>query len=229
MVMPPQLERVLRSMAETAVRNEHYFTELDGVVGDGDFGISLAAGFGEILTQWAVLERSSAEAFLAHCAKIFSAKVGGTSGSIWRAAFRQASRSAAGKSQFAATDSVALLRSAAEGIMERGGAAIGDKTLLDALCPAIDAFEAAVQAERTIGDAIAAAARAARAQTEASRDWIAKTRTCFVYRRTQPRQLRRRCRGDCHHAGRSGEVLDLKAARPRSSAHLFVFFLGEAT
>ncbi len=46
------IELVVRTIAQTSMDNEKYFTDLDGVVGDGDFGTSLASGFGAILEQW---------------------------------------------------------------------------------------------------------------------------------------------------------------------------------
>ncbi|WP_371357605.1 DAK2 domain-containing protein, partial [Hydrocoleum sp. CS-953] len=135
------IELVVRTIAQTSIDNEKYFTELDGVVGDGDFGTSLESGFGAILSQWDQIDRSSAESFLLGCAKIISRNIGGTSGSIWRAAFRSAGKSISGKEMLNAEDVVTMFRAATDGIMDRGGANLGDKTLLDALVPGADAFE----------------------------------------------------------------------------------------
>ena len=167
------IEFVVRTIADTVMANEKYFTELDGVVGDGDFGISLAAGFSAIVEKWDSIDRTSGETFLVGCAKIISSNIGGTSGSIWRAAFRKAGKSAGDKSELSAADVVAMLRSSAAGIAERGGAELGDKTLLDALVPATDAFEKAIAAGDTTS-ALSEAARAAREQAEVSKAWIAK-------------------------------------------------------
>ncbi len=167
------MEFVIRTMADTVVANRKYFTELDGVVGDGDFGISLAAGFGAILERWDSIDRTSGETFLVGCAKIISANIGGTSGSIWRAAFRKAGKSISGKAELSAPDVVTMLRSAAEGIMDRGGASLGDKTLLDALVPATDAFEKSIDGRDT-KTALDEAARVAREQAEATKAWVAK-------------------------------------------------------
>lgn len=167
------MEFVVRTIADTVMTNEKYFTELDGVVGDGDFGISLATGFGAIVEQWDSIDRTSGETFLIGCAKIISSNIGGTSGSIWRAAFRKAGKSAGDKHELSAADVVAMLRSSAAGIAERGGAELGDKTLLDALVPATDAFEQGI-IDGDTKHALSQAARVAREQAEVSKAWIAK-------------------------------------------------------
>ncbi len=168
------IELVVRTIAQTSIDNEKYFTELDGVVGDGDFGISLASGFSVILEQWDTLDHSSGESFLLGCAKIISRNIGGTSGSIWRAAFRNAGKSISGKETLTGEDVVTMFRSVADGIMDRGGANLGDKTLLDALVPAVDTFEKTIKNGSNTQQAVDAAAKAAREQAEVSKAWVAK-------------------------------------------------------
>lgn len=69
-------------------------------------------------------------------------RIGGSSGPIWGTAFLRAAISVKDKNDISQADVVAMLRSAVEGIMKRGGASLGDKTLLDALVPLTDAIEA---------------------------------------------------------------------------------------
>lgn len=130
---------VVRSVAQTAVDNEREFGELDAVVGDGDFGYSLARGFEVVLSGWDDFDRSSPAVFLRKIALVISQRVGGTSGPLWgTAALRAAGASGAADN---GADAVAMLRAAAEGIKARGKAELGDKTLLDALIPMTDAIE----------------------------------------------------------------------------------------
>ncbi len=58
------IELIVKAMADTAVANEKYFSDLDGVVGDADFGVSLANGFQVVLNQWSSIDRSSIGSFL---------------------------------------------------------------------------------------------------------------------------------------------------------------------
>jgi phosphoenolpyruvate---glycerone phosphotransferase subunit DhaL len=138
----PAVELVVRTIAETAIANEAYFCELDSVVGDGDFGFSLARGFEKVLEGFDGFDRSSPGAFLKKIGLTIASRVGGTSGPIWGTAFLRAGGAAGAKTNLTGADVVAMLRAAVEGIQARGGASLGDKTLLDALAPAIDRLEA---------------------------------------------------------------------------------------
>ena len=169
-----RVEAVVRAMAETAVANEVYFGELDAVVGDGDFGYSMARGFELVLAGWDDLDRADIGTFLRKVAVIVTSRIGGTSGPIWGTACLRAGGVAAGRTEIDGADTVAMLRAAAAGIMQRGGAELGDKTLLDALIPATDALEERLAAGDGAAAAAVAAAAAARASAEATRPMLAR-------------------------------------------------------
>ena len=168
----PAVERVVRTIAETAIANESYFCQLDAVVGDGDFGFSLARGFEKVLEGFDGLDRSSPGAFLKRVGVVLASRVGGTSGPIWGTAFMRAGTAAASKTALSGPDVVAMLRAAVEGIMARGGASLGEKTLLDALVPAIDRFEADLPLG--VGQALANAAQEAERAATATSALLAK-------------------------------------------------------
>jgi dihydroxyacetone kinase-like protein len=134
------LEFVVRTIAQTAVDNEKAFGDLDAVVGDGDFGYSLARGFENVLAEWDTFDRSDPGVFLQKVALVISKRVGGTSGPLWGTAFLRAASVVKGKEEVTGADVVAMLRAAAEGIKMRGKSDVGDKTLLDALVPMTDAI-----------------------------------------------------------------------------------------
>ena len=137
-----RVESVIKLIAQTCVDNEKYFSDLDAVAGDGDFGFSLARGFENVIAEWDEYDRSDLGTFIQKVATTMSGRIGGTSGPIWGTAFLRAAISVKDKNDISPADVVALLRSAVEGIMKRGGASLGDKTLLDALVPLTDAIEA---------------------------------------------------------------------------------------
>ena len=83
-------ELVVRTIAQTAVDNEKYFCELDAVVGDGDFGYSLARGFEIVLSDWQAMEYSDIGGLLKKTAITLTKRIGGTSGPIWGTAFLRA-------------------------------------------------------------------------------------------------------------------------------------------
>ena len=138
-------EFVVRTIAETSVANEKYFGDLDSVVGDGDFGYSLARGFEQVLVDWDSYDRTDAGTFLSKVALTITSRIGGTSGPIWGTAFLRAGGSLKGSQQISTSDVVLALRAAIEGIKKRGNAEVGDKTLLDALVPATDALDEAAR------------------------------------------------------------------------------------
>ncbi len=168
-----QVELVVRTMAQTAVDNETYFSDLDAVVGDGDFGYSLARGFEIVLAEWDDLDRTDSATFLRKVAVIITSRIGGTSGPLWGTAFLRAGGAVNGADAIGADEAVAMLRAAIEGVKHRGQSDVGDKTLLDALVPATDALEEGLRAGegRT---ALATAAQTARASAEATTSMLAK-------------------------------------------------------
>jgi dihydroxyacetone kinase-like protein len=164
------LERAVRTIAQTAVDNEKAFGELDAVVGDGDFGYSLARGFENVLAEWDSLDRTDSGVFLQKIAVLITKRVGGTSGPLWGTAFLRASTTVRGKVELTGADAVAMLRAAAEGIKARGKSDLGDKTLLDALIPMTDAIEQALPGSGAeVAKTAAAAARTAADATSTMR------------------------------------------------------------
>jgi dihydroxyacetone kinase-like protein len=169
------VETVVRSMAKTAVENEQYFCELDSVVGDGDFGFSLARGFEKVLEDFTSFERTNIGTFLQKVGLVITSRCGGTSGPIWGTGFRCAGKTQPAASlELTAADAVELLRAALAGIMKRGGAALGDKTLLDALAPLIDHFEQQLQSGADACAALASAAQAAEIAARQTSDLVAR-------------------------------------------------------
>lgn len=167
-------EQFVRTLADVAIKNEKYFADLDGVCGDGDFGISLAAGFSKVLEQWDAIDRSTPGALLKGVATTIASRVGGVSGAIWGTAFLRASVVAGTKADLTSADVVAMARAAIEGMKKRGQSDLGDKTLLDAFVPAVDEFERVTAAGQSTSEALRGAALVARAKTEEIKPWIAK-------------------------------------------------------
>ncbi len=132
--------RMVQVMGESAIKNEAYFCELDSVAGDGDFGMSLAKGFKEVQKQWVDVNHDNISLFLKDVGMIISEFCGGASGPIWGSAFRAASRYAKGKHTLSIEEFSSMLDASVKGIQKRGNAQRGDKTLLDALIPTVEAL-----------------------------------------------------------------------------------------
>ena len=165
----------VETMAEVAIKNEKYFSELDSAAGDADFGVSLATGFRAVKDKWDELDRSSIGAFLMKVGMIITSNVGGCSGPIWGTGFLRAGMNSKDKNSITLADMVVMLRASIDGIMARGGASLGDKTLIDAIAPATDKLEQCSEnSPDNILDAFKEATDVATEQIEATRGWIAK-------------------------------------------------------
>jgi dihydroxyacetone kinase/dihydroxyacetone kinase-like protein len=167
------VDLVVLTIAQTAVDNETYFGDLDSVVGDGDFGYSMARGFEQVVEGFADFDRTDIGTFLKRVAVTITGRIGGTSGPIWGTAFIRAGVVAGDRTTLTGDDVVAMLRAAADGIKQRGGAELGEKTLLDALVPATDTLERELAAGTGAADALARMAATARHAADATKEMVA--------------------------------------------------------
>jgi phosphoenolpyruvate---glycerone phosphotransferase subunit DhaL len=163
------VEAVVRITAQVCVDNEKYFGELDSVVGDGDFGYSMARGFELVIRDWDGFDRSDIGTFLKKIAVVITSRIGGTSGPIWGTALLRAASTAGAVTSLEPAQIVAMLRASIEGIKARGRSDVGDKTLLDALVPTVDTIEQQVAAGADTAATLRAAAVTARERAEATR------------------------------------------------------------
>jgi phosphoenolpyruvate---glycerone phosphotransferase subunit DhaL len=165
-------ELVVRTIAQTAVDNETYFCELDAVVGDGDFGYSLARGFEIVLSDWDDLGYDDIGGLLKKTALVLTKRIGGTSGPIWGTAFLRAGVTLTPTPEPNSAEVIAGLRAAIDGIKQRGDTDLGDKTLLDSLVPAVDELEKAL--DEGAPDALPRAAAVAKEAAENTKGMLAQ-------------------------------------------------------
>ncbi len=185
MLTTKKITELVMNMADIIIANEVYFCELDSVAGDGDFGMSVAKGFKQLKQEWNEVPQEDIGAFLKGCGMIITEYCGGASGPIWGSAFRNAAKYAADKSELDLSQLAALMQSAVEGIQKRGGAKLGDKTLLDALIPAAEALKASAEKGEEMLSAMKAAALAAVAGGEKTKTMVAtKGRASYVGERS---------------------------------------------
>lgn len=172
--MTKDAEFVVRVIADTVLANEAYFSELDGVVGDGDFGYSIARGFEKVNAEWDSMDHSLPGNFLKKVSQTIVSAVGGVSGTIWGTAFLRAGMTLGTKTEITREDIIAMFRAAIEGIKKRGNCDLGDKTYLDALVPTVDSLEKSFNEGKDSTAALEEAAVVARSCAEATRSMIAK-------------------------------------------------------
>jgi phosphoenolpyruvate---glycerone phosphotransferase subunit DhaL len=168
-------ETAIKSIAATALKNEQYFCELDSYAGDADFGVSLASGFRVVSQEWNELDRSSIGSFLQKISMIMMRNVGGCSGPIWGTGFMRAGALAKERTSITLEDLDNMLSASIEGIQKRGGAQLGDKTLIDALIPIRDVVHEHVgKPDTDPGVVLQKATQVANEAIERTKDLVAK-------------------------------------------------------
>jgi phosphoenolpyruvate---glycerone phosphotransferase subunit DhaL len=146
-----------------AVRAEsEYLTQLDAAIGDGDHGINMNRGFDAVGKALAVQDGNLPPGQLLTIAgKTLVSTVGGASGPLWGTVFRRAGRALGKAESFDGEALLAALDAGVDGVVDLGAAAPGDKTMVDALKPAVDALRGGLDAGAPLDSALAAAAAAA--------------------------------------------------------------------
>ena len=168
------VKNTVEKLSKSIIDNEVYFCELDSAAGDGDFGMSIAKGFRIVLKEIDGIDTSSISTFIRGCAMIIMEHCGGASGPIWGSAFMAASRSVKGKEVLEVADIAQMFNDAALGIQKRGGAQLGDKTLLDALIPVAESLKKAAEDGKELAAAFADATKAAEDGAEYTKTIVAR-------------------------------------------------------
>jgi phosphoenolpyruvate---glycerone phosphotransferase subunit DhaL len=169
----PALAAWIGELHRRVTSEKEALTELDAAIGDGDHGANLARGFGAVVAAVGDGEGQEPAALLKQVGMTLVSKVGGASGPLYGTLFLRMAGSA-GDGPLDAAAFAAALRAGVRGVEERGKAAPGDKTMLDALLPACDALEAAVAGGSSLSDGLAAAAEAARTGRDATAPMVAR-------------------------------------------------------
>jgi phosphoenolpyruvate---glycerone phosphotransferase subunit DhaL len=134
----------LKAFAATIAENKAYLTELDSAIGDADHGINMDRGFQAVLTQLDGPASEDIGALFKTVGMTLVSKVGGAGGPLYGTLFLQLGAATVGKTEISGEDWSTALSGAVSGVQTRGKAEPGDKTMLDALIPARDAFVAAL-------------------------------------------------------------------------------------
>ncbi len=170
-VSPEIFLAMMRSVAATIRAEKDWLSKLDGVIGDGDHGVTMDIGWTAVS---ALLDVQPTDTLIAErCERIaqaFLTAVGASSGPLYAGAFRSAAAAVQSRLNLDAAAIAAWIKGMCDGILARGGAQAGDKTMIDAWMPAAEAAETAARSgadERTV-------LQAARDAAKAGMDYTAK-------------------------------------------------------
>jgi dihydroxyacetone kinase-like protein len=159
----PEVLKWLEVLQQVYADNRQWLTELDSAIGDADHGINMDRGFTAVKAEMAAHPPSEIRSVFQSVATVLIRSVGGAAGPLYGTFFLRAAAACAGKTEIEAADAVALFQAGIEGVGQRGKATAGDKTMLDALLPALDAMGKGLQDGCSLGVILDAGAAAAHA------------------------------------------------------------------
>lgn len=161
-----QFRSWLQQYAARIEEQERYLTELDTIIGDADHGTNMQRGMVQVRRQLGRKNGGNPEtvsAFLRSTAMTLISSVGGAAGPLYGAFFLRAAKDAGNEETVELAQLARMFRDGLEGVKQRGKAEIDEKTMIDALEPAVQALEEAAEAGASLDDALNAACLAAEA------------------------------------------------------------------
>jgi dihydroxyacetone kinase-like protein len=164
----------VEAFAGTVTENKEYLTRLDSAIGDADHGINMDRGMTAVSAKLDGLEGDDIGALLKTVGMTLVSTVGGAGGPLYGTLFLQMGMATAGKTELEPEDWAAALDAAVKGVEMRGKAEPGDKTMIDALIPARDAYSAALAESASFEEALRSSAKAAEEGMEATTPLVAK-------------------------------------------------------
>lgn len=153
---------------------QEWLTELDSAIGDADHGANMTRGMAAVVEKIDTAPPATVDELLKTAGMTLVASVGGASGPLYGTFFLRMGTTAGAVSELDAPALASALRAGLEGIVARGKAEAGDKTMFDALAPALDALDAAVAEGADLPAAVRAAADAAAAGRDATTALVAR-------------------------------------------------------
>jgi phosphoenolpyruvate---glycerone phosphotransferase subunit DhaL len=144
MVTKEQILLWFQEFAAEIEQNKDYLTELDAAIGDADHGINMDRGFKKVMSQLPTVAEKDIANILKTVSMTLISSVGGASGPLYGTLFLRASTAVTGKQELTENDMLNLLQAGLDGVLQRGKAQQGDKTMVDVLSPAVTAFQTAV-------------------------------------------------------------------------------------
>ena len=150
------VRRWLQAAAASLREQRDYLTQLDAAIGDADHGTNMDRGFTAVIEKLEGLEAPPGRLLITAGGTLVST-VGGASGPLWGTALRRAGRALGDADEFDGPELSSAFEAALEGVVELGAAQEGDKTMVDALAPAVRALRERLDGGSTVAEALAAA------------------------------------------------------------------------
>lgn len=152
-----QLIEILKKIANDIQANREFLTELDSAIGDADHGINMSKGFKAVVEKISSMADKDCGTILKNVGMTLVSTVGGASGPLYGTAFMRAGQAIGNKNELTSDDLAIIMDAALQGIKVRGKAEKGEKTIIDALEPAVDVIKSSTVSLETFQNALKAA------------------------------------------------------------------------
>lgn len=164
----------LERLATVFEENREHLTELDSAIGDADHGTNMARGFAKVREKLPEAQEKPLGGLLREVGMTLVGTVGGASGPLYGTFFMKAGMAAKGDEDVNLEALAAIFEEGLKGIVQRGRAVLNDKTMVDALTPAVNVLKDAAKENADLHDALQRAAAAAKTGMEATTPMLAK-------------------------------------------------------
>lgn len=164
----------IKACANVLAENRDYLTQLDAAIGDADHGANMDRGFKAVMNKIPEFSDKDIGTIFKNVGMTLISTVGGAGGPLYGTFFLQAGMKTAGKMELNLADWFVALEAALNGVVMRGKAVIGDKTMVDALTPAVNSLKKALEDNTSLEKALQQSAEAARQGMEATIPLVAR-------------------------------------------------------
>jgi dihydroxyacetone kinase-like protein len=152
----------IKNCAEVLKENREYLIDLDAAIGDGDHGANMDRGFRAVMSKMNEVEDKDIGTIAKTVGMTLLSTVGGAGGPLYGTFYLQIGMKSAGMMEMNLADWATALEAAVDGVVMRGKAELGDKTMVDALTPAVVSLKESINGSVPIGDALKESAGAAK-------------------------------------------------------------------
>ena len=163
---------IVENMIDVIQQNKAYLSDIDGLIGDGDHGVNMNKGFTMCREQ--LKENASLSDALKTLSRVLLMEIGGSMGPLYGTFFSKMARRCKAEEIIDKNVFGDMLKDAVKGVSELGGATVGDKTLMDVLIPALEAYDNALSTGKNFGGSLSDMKEGAEAGWLSTKDLIAK-------------------------------------------------------
>jgi len=164
------IKRIIAKIAETMRKQKDYLSRLDAAIGDGDHGVSMVRGFNEAELRLDRLEYNRIGPILKNVGITLTSTIGGATGPLFGSIFLKAGQAAGEKEEINLEDLAQMFQASLNGVVGLGKAKVGEKTLVDALSPAVESLKKSLKQKKSLLAALEDAVLESKKGAESTRD-----------------------------------------------------------